>query len=159
MPSGAAVIRYEGKRGVVWRIKFRDADGRQVQETLGREADGWTQRRAKDELRARLTDVRREGLRKVEPMTFQKFATDWLSTYPEMQGLKRSTRDGYDSIVARHLNGAFGHLRLEAITVGHVERYVAAKCKAGVCGPHDQSPPQLALAPPRGSGPTWVRSG
>ena len=35
MPSGAAVIKYEGKRGVVWRVKYNDADGRQVKETLG----------------------------------------------------------------------------------------------------------------------------
>jgi hypothetical protein len=42
VPSGAAVIRYDGVRGVVWRVKYRDADGRQAKETLGREADGWT---------------------------------------------------------------------------------------------------------------------
>jgi hypothetical protein len=28
MPSDAAVIRYDGKRGTVWRIKYRDAAGR-----------------------------------------------------------------------------------------------------------------------------------
>jgi hypothetical protein len=25
MPDGAAVIKYEGKRGTVWRIKYRDS--------------------------------------------------------------------------------------------------------------------------------------
>ena len=44
MPSGAAVIRYDGKRGVSWRIKFTDADGRQVMETVGRERDGFTRK-------------------------------------------------------------------------------------------------------------------
>ena len=39
MPSGAAVVRYEGKRGVVWRIKYADAARQQVMETLGRESD------------------------------------------------------------------------------------------------------------------------
>jgi hypothetical protein len=28
MPDGAAVIKYEGKRGTVWRIKYRDSEGR-----------------------------------------------------------------------------------------------------------------------------------
>ena len=28
MPSGACVIRYEGARGVMWRMKYADADGR-----------------------------------------------------------------------------------------------------------------------------------
>jgi hypothetical protein len=35
MASGSCVIEYAGKRGVVYRIKFTDADGRQVMETLG----------------------------------------------------------------------------------------------------------------------------
>ena len=30
MPSGACVIRYDGKHGIVWRVKYADADGRQV---------------------------------------------------------------------------------------------------------------------------------
>jgi hypothetical protein len=37
---GAGVIRYAGKRGVVWRIKYVDAEGTQVQETLGPESEG-----------------------------------------------------------------------------------------------------------------------
>ena len=56
MPSGAAVIRYDGKRGVSWRIKFTDASGRQVKETLGHERDGWTRKKAEVELRDRLTN-------------------------------------------------------------------------------------------------------
>src|SRR5439155_24563545 len=95
MPDGAAVIRYDGKRGVVWRIKFRDAAGRQVKETLGRAADGWTKRKAEAELRARLTAVSKDGLRKVDATTFKAFALGWLETYPEAKGLKRSTVDGY----------------------------------------------------------------
>jgi hypothetical protein len=50
MPSGAAVTVYEGKRGRTFRVKHRDAAGRQVQQTLGREADGWTRQRAEREL-------------------------------------------------------------------------------------------------------------
>jgi hypothetical protein len=44
MPSGAAVIRYDGKRGTVWRIKYRDATGKQVKETIGAERDGVTRK-------------------------------------------------------------------------------------------------------------------
>jgi len=33
MPSG--VVRYAGSRGIVWRIRYEDADGWQVQETVG----------------------------------------------------------------------------------------------------------------------------
>jgi hypothetical protein len=61
MPHGACVIKYAGKRGDVWKIKYRDPTGRQIKETLGRAADGWTKRRADVQLRAKLTDVERIG--------------------------------------------------------------------------------------------------
>src|SRR5207247_8361763 len=48
MPRGAAVVRYEGKRGAVWRIKYRDAAGKQVLETLG-PGPRWTERMAQRE--------------------------------------------------------------------------------------------------------------
>jgi integrase len=129
MPSGA-VIRYDGARGVVFRIKYQDADGVQVQETLGREKDGWTRARAKAELRARLTDVEREGLRRQKPVTFASFAEEWIGAYPEAQTLKRSTTGGYRSILNRHLLPAFGLLKLAALDVARLERYVAVKRKA-----------------------------
>ena len=72
MPGGSAVIRYPGKRGVVWRIKYRDASGKQVQETLGKASEGWNERKAKAALRARETDVAREGYKRPEPETFGK---------------------------------------------------------------------------------------
>ena len=40
MPSGGCVIRYDGQRGVVWKIKYRDGAGVQVKETVGAERDG-----------------------------------------------------------------------------------------------------------------------
>jgi putative heme degradation protein len=60
MPSGSCVVRYVGKRGVVWRVKYVDAAGEQVMETLGREAEGWNRRKAERELRHRLADVERK---------------------------------------------------------------------------------------------------
>jgi hypothetical protein len=56
---GAAVIEYHGKRGTVFRIKYRDAAGVQVMETIGSERDGWTRKKADAELRERL--VRESG--------------------------------------------------------------------------------------------------
>jgi integrase len=84
-----SVIRYAGKRGVTWSIRYRDADGRRVHETLGRELDGWTERKAAEELQARLVDVRREGRRRLEPVTFASFAREWQDSYPDTKDLKR----------------------------------------------------------------------
>jgi integrase len=130
MPDGAAVIKYEGKRGTVWRIKFRDGAGVQTMETLGPARDGWTKRKAEAELRHRLADVDREGLRRAEPTTFETFAREWLASYPDSKALKRSTRGSYKTIVDNHLVPAFGALRLEAIDVRKLEDYVAAKRRA-----------------------------
>lgn len=58
MPSGS-VIEYRGKRGRVFRIKYRDADGKQVQETIGAERDGVTRKQAASELRERQVRVER----------------------------------------------------------------------------------------------------
>jgi hypothetical protein len=123
--NGSCVQRLEGKRGVVFKIKYRDASGRQVGETLGREQDGWTGQRAKAELEARLVDVRREGLTAPTQVTVADFAREWLDTYPATMGLKRSTRQGYKAIVEQHLIPALGHRKLGSLETGHVQRYVA----------------------------------
>jgi integrase len=134
MPDGAAVIEYNGKRSKVWRVKYRDAAGVQVQETLGRASDGWTKRKAEAALRHRLADVERDGYRKPEPkpvLTFETFAEKWLTEYPTAKGLKRSTTRGYEQIVRNHLVRAFGSLALDDVTVEKIEEYLATKTKAG----------------------------
>jgi site-specific recombinase XerD len=132
MARGAAVIRYAGKRGVVWYVKYRDATGRQVKERLGREDDGWDEKKAREALSERLVDVRRDGLQRREPVKFDAFAREWLDTYPARKGLKRSTRQGYEQLFNKHLSPKVGHLRLDAIDAGTVDRYVAAKQHEGL---------------------------
>ena len=128
---GACIVRVDGRRGVVWKIKYRDASGRQVMERLGREADGWRESKARAELEARLVDVRREGLTKPAAVTFGLIAAEWLATYPTAKGLKTSTADGYRSIVEKHLEPALGHVRVADLDLGHLERYVAGMLKEG----------------------------
>jgi site-specific recombinase XerD len=127
-----SVIRYAGKRGATWSIRYRDADGRRVSETLGREADGWGKKQATEALRERLVDVRREGRRRLDPMRFETFAREWLANYPATKDLKRSTTEGYTSIVEGHLIPKLGRKQLAAIDAGEMERYIARKRKAGL---------------------------
>ena len=122
-----SVIRYPGKRGVSWSIRYRDADGRRVSETLGREEAGWTKRRAEEALEERRVQVRKEGRRKLEPVTFAIFAREWLATYPDTKDLKRSTRQGYEGIVEGHLIPELGGLNLGAIDVAKLDAYLARK--------------------------------
>jgi hypothetical protein len=88
MPEAAAVVVYEGKRARTFRVKYRDAAGKQVMETVGKASDGWTRRKAEGELRTRLVAVEKEGLGNIEPITFGTFADEFLATYPDAKALK-----------------------------------------------------------------------
>jgi hypothetical protein len=88
MPGGAAVIRYEGARGVSWRVKYADASGRQVMETLGREPE-WDRRKAERALGARLADVDK-GMRKPKRRTFDDLADEFEAVALEARPRKKS---------------------------------------------------------------------
>src|SRR5689334_13530170 len=76
--SGGAVIRYDGKRGVVWRIRYADATGKQVMQTVGAERDGITWKHANEALQDVLSDVRRKGYRRPGPIKFKTYAEAWF---------------------------------------------------------------------------------
>ena len=63
MARGAAVIRRKGKHGITFSIKWRDHDGRQCWERLGRSPQ-WNETKAQRELGKRLDQVEREQWRK-----------------------------------------------------------------------------------------------
>jgi len=127
------VWRYEGLRGVVWRIRYRDATGRRVLETLGREPK-WSRGRAEKELRRRLVDVERDGYRKPERITFAVFAERWLTEYLPGRNLKPTTVKNYTISVRRHLIPFFGSYELSALEQHPelLDRYIAAKLKSGL---------------------------
>ena len=133
MPSGAAVIRYEGARGVSWRIKYADADGRQVMETLGREPE-WDRRKAERALGARLADVEK-GMRKPRRRTFDDLADEFERwRCPRGRGRRpRSSRlqaDAPRTICARGSR----HIDLARLSQSpeEFERYAVAKMRDGL---------------------------
>lgn len=122
MPSGAGVIRYEGKRGVVWRIKYADATGLQVMETLGPEREGWTRRKAEAELRERLVRVERKAYRRPKRLTFAEYGRTWLQEGERRRGWKPGTVWKYRSALG-HLEEEFGSLPLGQIRPRDVAQY------------------------------------
>jgi hypothetical protein len=104
------VIQYRGARGVSWRVKFADANGRQIMETVGREP-GFTRRDAEAVLRERLVDVQREGLT-VGRETFAAFVDRFLDVYLPTKGLKRSTILDYTNTLRGHAVPILGHYTL-----------------------------------------------
>lgn len=126
MPSGAGVVRYEGKRGVVWRIKYADATGTQVMETLGPERDGWTRKKAEGELRERLVRVERKAYRRPKPMTFGEYRETWFAEGRTRRRWAPRTVIQYRSILKR-LGEHFDPLPLGAIRPRHVAEYVSVQ--------------------------------
>ena len=122
MPRGAAVIRYEGKRGVVWRIKFVDAAGVQVKETIGAERDGVTRKMAEAELRERLVRVERKAYRRPRPLTFGEWADTWLAEAEVRRSWKPSTVKVFTNAV-KHLKEEFRPMRLASLRPRDVAAY------------------------------------
>lgn len=141
MPSAkeqtfGALWRYPGPRGVVWRIRYRDASGRRILETLGAEPER-TKRRAAAELRRRQVDVERAGYRRPEQITLADFAATWLSDYLPARGLKPTTIVGYRHAIEGHLVPALGSLSLQELErhPERIERYIARKIGEGLSPP------------------------
>jgi len=83
-------------------------------------------------VKKRRVQVRKEGRRKLEPVTFAAFAAEWLATYPDAHDLKRSTRQGYEGIIEKQLIPALGARKLAAIDVGELDRYLVRKRRDGL---------------------------
>jgi integrase len=88
--------------------------------------------RAKLELKDRLVKVQKDGYRQPSQANFGTFATEWLETYPDAKGLKRSTRAGYGWVVNTHLIPAMGAFKLSEIDVERIEAYIARKRAKGL---------------------------
>lgn len=124
MPRGACVIPYNGKRGVVYRIKYVDADGQQVQETVGSERDGVTRKQAEAELRERLVRVERKHYRRPKPLMFSEWSATWLEEGQRKRGWRPGSLDVYRNVIP-YLNDYFGSTRLASIRPRDVAGYVS----------------------------------
>jgi integrase len=123
MPAGSGVIAYDGKRGRVWRVKYRDAAGKQVMETVGAERDGMTRKRAEAELRERLVRVERAGYERPAPTRFEVYAETWFEESQGRRAWKPNTVDAYRNALDR-LERTFGGMTLGAIRPRDIPEYV-----------------------------------
>lgn len=132
MAHGAGIIRFEGKRAVVWRIQYRDATGRSVKETLGREPH-WNRRKAERELGKRLAAVE-NGYRRPDKLTFAEFTQRFVDEYLPGRNLKPTTLDNYRYMLERHLLPHFGRHQLSELEAQPqlIDAYIALKIKHGL---------------------------
>ena len=123
-PRGAAVYPYHGKRGTVWRIKYADASGEQVMETVGAERDGIT-RKSRSRAARSSCQGRAEGLPEPAPAHVRRLRETWFDAGPQKRrGWKPATLVDVPQRppASRRL---FGPMPLAAIRPRHVAEYVA----------------------------------
>jgi integrase len=125
---GASIYRYDGKRGTVYRIKFRDASGREVMETVGAERDGMTEKQARDILADRLSDVRRKGLKRPRAILFRDYAAQWFEENASRRRWTNNTRRAYGGSLKRLLPH-LGAYRVGAIRARVVSSAIAELSK------------------------------
>ncbi|MGH3008596.1 MAG: tyrosine-type recombinase/integrase, partial [Gaiellaceae bacterium] len=127
------VWRYQGPRGTVWRIRYQDASGRRVLETLGKEP-AWNRQLAEKELRRRLVDVERDGYQKPQRLTFHAYTERWLEEYLPGRNLKLTTTDNYRQTLNRHLLPALGSIPLERLEREPqlLDHYITQKTRQGL---------------------------
>jgi len=136
--SGQVIERVRGT-DTVFALRFR-AEGRRHYLTLGRRSDGWSRRRAEEELANLLADVRRGIWRAPvskpppEPVTtrptFHEFASQWYAKR-ELEGLRPRTLEYDRWALTRHLLPHFAGHYLTQVTAEEVDRYAGSKVAEG----------------------------
>lgn len=135
--TGQIIVR-DQKGGRVYAARVR-AYGKRPYVTLGTAADGWTPKRAEEELENILADVRRGIWRPPSPELvpepdahpdFRTFASQWYARR-ELEGLKPRSLEHLRWALTDHLLPQMHHRRLDEITPQVIDQYTAAKVKEG----------------------------
>ncbi len=135
--TGQIIIR-KRKRSTTFALRFR-AYGKREFITLGSAADGWTQKKADDELANVMADIRRGIWRpptveaapspQIEP-DFHSFSTDWFERR-KLEGLRPRTLEHLEWVLSHHLLPHLHALKLSELTPQIIDQYTAAKVKEG----------------------------
>jgi hypothetical protein len=134
------------KRGSNYVVLYRDAHGRQRQESA-------PNLDAAKRLRTRRAASVDDG--SYQPQTREKFATyasAWVERYRGngRRGFTENTREEYRRDLQRYALPRLGNLRLEQITPRHIAEFVAWLCDERKQGEHDAEERRAALAEKRG---------
>jgi integrase len=129
---GTIIQRPSKRYGVVFGIKYRDAAGTQVQETVGRQSEGYTKRQAEAELRDRIERVDKQRWTRPKPQLFSDYAEAWPDRVERVKRWKAKTKSEYVGDIRNHLVPAFGSIALTEIQTKHVNAWIAKRLETGV---------------------------
>ncbi len=128
------VLELDRKGGLTFALRFR-AYGKRRYLTLGTAAEGWTRRKAEDELENVLADVRRgiwkpyeQAAEPEQEPTLHEFASAWFDGLSH-EGLAENTLAQYRWELSSHLLPFFASHRLSEITIAEVDRYRQQKVR------------------------------
>ena len=104
-----------------WRVRLSDGAWKKESKTL---PEGTTRKEARAELRTILAAVKSKVLPAVPKVAFSELATTHLSAYLDKEGVRKSTRDGYASILKHWIMPFFETMVVESITPGTVGKFM-----------------------------------
>ena len=129
-PPTGQVVENPGKRDTAFALRFR-AYGKRRYLTLGYASEGWTSRRAEQELENVMADVRRGIWKPTEPApvveeqteepTFHQFASEWFAAR-ESEALAAKTLIDLKWSLSNHLP-RLRQLRLSQTTPQTIDAY------------------------------------
>jgi len=135
-PATGQVVERRGKRGKTYALRFR-ARGKRQFVTLGTSAEGWSRRRAEEELSNTLADVRRGRWQPASPAlvvtqpgeepTFHVFASEWVAR--RRDEVDARTAEHWEWALSSHVLPVFASSRLSEITASAVDQYKAGKLR------------------------------
>jgi len=129
------VVVTKPRGGRTFALRFR-AYGKRRYVRLGTAEQGWTRRKAEEELANVLADVRRgiwqpardsEAMETAQEPTFHQFASEWLES--RRHEFAARTVEDYELALTHHLLPFFKDHRLSEITAHEADRYKAAKVR------------------------------
>ena len=114
-----------------------------MQETVGRETDGWTRQKAERALGAKLDAVTR-GHRKPKRRTFGDLIDEFDAVALPAKPRKKTTLVDYGCTIRMHLRPALGHFDLEKLSRSpeEFERYAGDKIATGLVAEDRAKPPR-----------------
>ena len=115
-------VRESKRRGRIFSIRYRDATGRYVRETLGSAEAGWTRQKARRVEQQRLGAVER-GYVHSERVSFPDYAERWAAETSVRRDWRWRTIKAYDRSVYR-LNVNFATFKIQDIHARHVQTFI-----------------------------------